>query len=95
MSQQTYFDTHSINHILYPKMFNVRVLPNTHADIKSIALEKKKIVLKYIFVVQGMKIKVSIEIDMLKFEFPKCIKDYSCNLYDINVSKFCNKPVRL
>ena len=42
MSQQTYFDTHSINHILYPKMFNVRVLPNTHADIKSIALEKKK-----------------------------------------------------
>ena len=50
-------------------MFNVRVLPNTHADIKSIALEKKKIVLKYIFVVQGMKIKVSIEIDMLKFEF--------------------------
>ena len=61
MSQQTYFDTHSINHILYPKMFNVRVLPNTHADIKSAALEKKKIVLKYIFVVQGMKIKVSIE----------------------------------
>ena len=43
-------------------MFNVRVLPNTHADIKSIALETKRIVLKYIFVVQGMKIKVSIEI---------------------------------
>ena len=61
MSRQTYFDTHSINHILYPKMFNVRVLPNTHADIKSIALETKRIVLKYIFVVQGMKIKVSIE----------------------------------
>ena len=94
MSQQTYFDTHSINHILYPKMFNVRVLPNTHADIKSIALEKKKIVLKYIFVVQGMKIKVSIE-RHAQILISKCIKDYSCNLYDINVSKFCNKPVRL
>ena len=69
MSQQTYFDTHSINHILYPKMFNVRVLPNTHADIKSIALEKKKIVLKHIFVVQGMKIKISFEIGNLKFGF--------------------------
>ena len=35
-------------------MYNVRVLPNTHADIKSIALEKKLIVLKYIFVAHRM-----------------------------------------
>ena len=43
-------------------MINVRELPNTHADIKSIALKKKEILLKHLFVAQGIKIKASIEI---------------------------------
>ena len=43
-------------------MINERELPNTHADIKSIALKKKEILFKYIFVARGMKIKASIKI---------------------------------
>ena len=76
-------------------MFNVRVLPNTHADIKSAALEKKKNSFEIYICCARDENQGIYRNRHAQILISKCIKDYSCNLYDINVSKFCNKPVRL